>query len=184
MISHKTADLVYFAAEDWIQTGTCLVPCCVTLFNVLLTSGCHLGSRKNCQLIRLSCIFHFLHIFRRVKNGICGKQLLAFACLFLCLIACNPCSFYPTDFLEILYLDFLLRYVHTLQFWWKSDKNYTFTWRRTYVCNISRLLVCVIETVCVQAEAEETFDWTYTHTRNSVMDSKSLRLWDADYDWL
>ena len=57
-------------------------------------------------------------IFRRVKKKrICGKQLLAFACLFLRLIACNACSFYPTDFLEILYLDFLLKYVHTCQFW-------------------------------------------------------------------
>ena len=45
-----------------------------------------------------------------------------------------------------------------------------------YVCNISQLLVWV------QAEPEETFDWTHTHTQNSEMDSKSVRLWEADYD--
>jgi hypothetical protein len=57
----------------------------------------------------------FIPIFRRVKNGIWGKQLLAFACLVLRLIACNPRSFHPTDFLEILHLDFLLRYVRVGQ---------------------------------------------------------------------
>jgi hypothetical protein len=55
-------------------------------------------------------------IFRRVKKGICRQQLSAFAWLFLRLIACNTCSFYHTDFLEILYLDFLLKYVNTFQF--------------------------------------------------------------------
>jgi len=63
VMPHKTRDLVHFAAEAWIQSGTGLLPCCITLFNVLLTSGCHFGSRKNCQRIRLSCIFHFLSYF-------------------------------------------------------------------------------------------------------------------------
>lgn len=102
----------------------------------------------------------------------CRKHILALFCLSVQLSVLKQCSSHWTQLCKVLFLECLLTFAKTYQFWSKSNKSFRhFSWRLMSIYGILSFPVFIIEADCVlcdvQSETEEAVDGLLFKTGNS-----------------